>query len=129
MRNETRAPRPARMERRAAGRVGEERAAGAANGRAGERVRGSCRGTCAASSPRRAPRAAPANVLSLYPRTERLSSYTAVRHPGSARVCRRHDAHVVRFRGALHHQYTGNTTATASGGSPRPVGVRPDARQ
>ena len=57
MRNETRAPRPARMERRAAGRVGEERAAGAANGRAGERVRGSCRGTCAASSPRRAPRA------------------------------------------------------------------------
>ena len=55
--------------------------------------------------------------------------YAAVRHPGSARVCRRHDAHVVRFRGALHHQYTGNTTATASGGSPRPVGVRPDARQ
>ena len=42
MRNETRAPRPARMERRAAGRVGEERAAGVRRAGAGIMSRYMC---------------------------------------------------------------------------------------
>ena len=69
----------------------------------GERVRGSCRGTCAASSPRRAPRAGQRIKFILAP-SAFYTAYAveALRHPGTA-VCRRHDAHVVRFRGALHH--------------------------
>ena len=131
MRNETRAPRPARMERRAAGRVGEERAA--SGRRAGAGIMS--RYMCGEQPPPRAAGRPGQRIKSLSSHRAPFVSryrYTAVRHPGSARVCRRHDAHVSFDSGARYitrDQYTGNTTATASGGSPRPVGVRPDARQ
>ena len=69
--------------------------------------------------------------LSSHERTERLS-YTARYGTRAARGCVGGTTRTSFDSGARYitrDQYTGNTTATASGGSPRPVGVRPDARQ
>ena len=108
--------------------------------------RGQSRGGARSRGRQRTSRRAGAGIMSRYmcgeqppPRAagrpgQRIKSLSSHRAPfvyrgtapgQRARVCRRHDAHVVRFRGALHHQYTGNTTATASGGSPRPVNRTP----